>query len=107
MAQARKEHQRNFGYFSLRSGTYFLIAGLHAALFYGLITTLSHTRGLATPPNFQNTVLDPVPPKPVPPVPGTERQCKAAEALDSMKVRLNWHEPALGIIGRQPRMVSR
>src|SRR6202035_867392 len=48
---------RNFGYFSLRSATLFLIAGLHAALFYGLITTLQHTRGLATPPNLQNTVV--------------------------------------------------
>jgi hypothetical protein len=38
---------RNFGYFSLRSGTLFLIVGLHAAVFCGLITTLSHTRGLA------------------------------------------------------------
>ena len=27
---------RNFGYFSLRPGTLFLIAGLHAAVFYGL-----------------------------------------------------------------------
>jgi hypothetical protein len=31
---------RDFGYFSLRSGTLFLILGLHAALFCGLITTL-------------------------------------------------------------------
>jgi periplasmic protein TonB len=54
---------QNFGYFSLRSGTLFLIAGLHAALFYGLITTLSHTRGMATPPDLQHIVLDPVPPK--------------------------------------------
>jgi hypothetical protein len=28
---------RNFGYFSLRPGTLFLIAGLHAAVFYGLM----------------------------------------------------------------------
>jgi hypothetical protein len=48
---------RNFGYVSLRSGTLFLIVGLHAALFSGLITTLSHTRGLATPANSQNHVL--------------------------------------------------
>ena len=38
---------RNFGYFSLRSGTLFLIVGLHAAVFCGLITTFSHTRGWA------------------------------------------------------------
>jgi hypothetical protein len=48
---------RNFGYVSLRSGTLFLIVGLHAALFSGLITTLSHTGGLATPLNSQNHVL--------------------------------------------------
>jgi len=59
---------RNFAYFSLRSGTLFLIAGLHAALFFGLIA-LSHTHGLATPPNLQNTVVDPVPPKILPPQP--------------------------------------
>jgi hypothetical protein len=38
----------NFGYLSLRSGTVFLITGLHAALFFGLITTLSHPGGFAT-----------------------------------------------------------
>jgi hypothetical protein len=37
----------SFGYLSLCSGTLFLILGLHAALFGGLITTLTHTRGLA------------------------------------------------------------
>jgi TonB family protein len=58
---------RNLGYFSLRSGTLFLVAGLHAALFYGLITTLSHTRRLATPPNLQNQVLKPMPPQTLPP----------------------------------------
>ena len=64
---------RNFGYFSLRSGTLFLIAGLHAALFFGLITTLSHTRRLATPENLQHIVVDPVPPKTLPPQPpGTD-----------------------------------
>jgi TonB family protein len=38
------------------------VAGLHAALFYGLITTLSHTHGSAKPPDLQNQVLKPVPP---------------------------------------------
>jgi hypothetical protein len=52
---------RNFGYFSLRSGTLFLILGLHAALFCGLITTLSLTRGLATQPNIPNRELNPGP----------------------------------------------
>jgi hypothetical protein len=45
---------RNFGYVSLRSGTLFLILGLQAALFCGLVTTLSHTSGLATQPNLPN-----------------------------------------------------
>jgi TonB family protein len=58
---------RNLGYFSLRSGTLFLVAGLHAALFYGLITTLSHTRSLTTPPDLQNQVVKPVPPEKLPP----------------------------------------
>jgi hypothetical protein len=63
---------RNFGYFSLRSGTLFLIAGLHAALFYGLITTLSHTRGSAVPPNLQNHEVMPAPREKVPlPNPGS------------------------------------
>jgi TonB family protein len=52
-------NDRDFGYFSLRSGTLFLIAGLHAALFYGLITSLSHMNVLATPPNLQNVVVNP------------------------------------------------
>jgi hypothetical protein len=53
----------NFSYFSLRSGTLFLIVGLYAALFCGLTTTFSHTRGLAAPPNSHNHVLNPVPPE--------------------------------------------
>lgn len=39
---------RNVGYFSLRSGTLFLIVGLHTALFCGLIATMSPARGLAS-----------------------------------------------------------
>ena len=52
---------RNCGYFSLRSGTLFLIVGIHAALLCGVITTLSHARGLATPANLSNQVLNIVP----------------------------------------------
>jgi hypothetical protein len=54
---------RNFGYFSLRSGTLFLILGLLAVLFCGLITTLSHTHGLATPTKLQNHALNQVLPE--------------------------------------------
>jgi TonB family protein len=57
---------RNFSYFSLRSATLFLIAGLHAALFFGLITTLSHTRSHTTPPDLQNSDVRPVPPEKAP-----------------------------------------
>ena len=53
----------NFGYFSLRSGTLFLVVGIHAALLCGLITTLSHSRGLATPTKLQSNVLNSVPPE--------------------------------------------
>jgi hypothetical protein len=53
---------RSFGYFSLRSATLFLIAGLHAALFYGLITSLSHTRGIVPPSILENRALEDVPP---------------------------------------------
>ena len=58
---------RPWGYFSKRSGTLFLVAGLHAALFYGLITTLAHTHRSATPPDLQNQLLRPVPPDRSPP----------------------------------------
>jgi hypothetical protein len=51
---------RNFGYFSLPSATLFLIVGIHAALFCGVITTLSQTPGLATPAKLQGHVLIPV-----------------------------------------------
>jgi TonB family protein len=54
-------NERNFSYFSLRSATLFLIAGLHGALFYGMITTLSHTRASTPPPRLVNQVLKPVP----------------------------------------------
>ncbi len=53
---------RNFGYFSLRSATLFLIAGLHAALFFGLITSLSHTHKAAVPPDLLNRNVPSVPP---------------------------------------------
>jgi hypothetical protein len=49
----------NFGYFSLRPGTLFVIVGLHAALFFGLIATLAHTNGVATPSYLQNHVVTP------------------------------------------------
>jgi TonB family protein len=69
--------ERNFSYFSLRSATLFLIAGLHAALFYGMITTLGNTRGpKPPPPRLVNQVLNPEPrliePLPRLPIEGTK-----------------------------------
>jgi TonB family protein len=58
--------ERNFGYFSLRSATLFLIAGLHGALFYGMITTLSHTRATTPQSDLENHALKEVPPERVP-----------------------------------------
>ena len=64
--------ERNFGYFSLRSATLFLIAGLHAALFFGLITSLSHTHRAAVPPDLVNGNVPSVPPTKVPFVPASD-----------------------------------
>jgi TonB family protein len=64
---------RNFRYFSLRSATLFLIAGLHAALFFGLVATLRHTQSTAAASNLQNQPVAPVArPKETPPVFGSE-----------------------------------
>jgi hypothetical protein len=64
---------RNFGYFSLRSGTLFLIAGLHAALFYGLVTTLAHTRAAPPITDLVNRSVPEVPHKKLPlPQPSAE-----------------------------------
>lgn len=52
---------RNFRYFSLRSATLFLIAGLHAALFIGLVATLSHLRSASAPPDLVNNPVAPIP----------------------------------------------
>ncbi len=61
-------NNRNFSYFSLRSATLFLIAGLHAALFYGMIVTLQNIRGSKPPKDLQYTVVKPEPPVARPPV---------------------------------------
>jgi hypothetical protein len=57
---------RNVGYFSLRSATLFLIAGLYAALFFGLISSLSHTQAPITAPDLQNKEVTSVRPEKVP-----------------------------------------
>lgn len=63
---------RNFGYFSLRSATLFLIAGLHAALFFGLITSLSPTHKAAVPPDLLNRNVPSAPPTKVRFVPASD-----------------------------------
>ena len=77
---------RNFGYFSLRSGTLFLIAGLHAALSYVLLTTLSHTHGLATPPNLENHPVNAVPPEKSPAAGGGNEGLDARRAETGVDV---------------------
>ena len=51
--EASRLCDRDSGYVSLRSGTLFLIVGLHVALFYGLIAPLAPSQGLATLPNYE------------------------------------------------------
>ncbi|HXC11138.1 MAG TPA: energy transducer TonB [Steroidobacteraceae bacterium] len=48
--------QHGAGYFSRRSGTLFIVTSLHALLFYGLITTVTHIHVSATDP-LQNRPL--------------------------------------------------
>jgi TonB family protein len=79
---------RNFGYFSLRSATLFLIAGLHAALFYGLITTVTHTHVLPTPPNLQNRLLKAMPP---------ERLTTSAAGIDIKDWNLDVQKPVVDV----------
>ncbi len=63
--------QHNVGQFSRRSSTLFLVVLLHAALFYGLVTTLSHTHGGVIPTPLQNQLVKtprlPQLPLPLPP----------------------------------------
>jgi TonB family protein len=50
--------QHDLGYFSRRSSTLFLVVSLHAALFYGLVTTLSHIHGNVIADPLQNRLLE-------------------------------------------------
>jgi TonB family protein len=53
--------QHDAGYFSGRSGTLFIVLSLHALLFYGLITTVSHFHVSAVDPLQNRLLKDPVP----------------------------------------------
>jgi TonB family protein len=62
--------QADAGYFSRRSGTLILVVSLHAVLFYGLVTTLSHIHAGANPDPLQNRPIDnPHPRDQLPPLP--------------------------------------
>jgi protein TonB len=64
--------QHRLGHFSSRSSTLFLVVSLHAALFYGLVTTLSHIHGSAIPAPLQNRPLENPRPRELPPLPGPQ-----------------------------------
>jgi TonB family protein len=57
--------QHDAGYFSHRSGTLFIVLSLHALLFYGLITTVTHIHVSAIDP-LQNRPLKAPLPQPLP-----------------------------------------
>jgi TonB family protein len=57
----------DLGYFSRRSSTLILVASLHAVLFYGLVTTLSHVNRGFVPPPLVNRLLDNTTPRELPP----------------------------------------
>jgi TonB family protein len=59
--------QHGGGVFSRRYNTLFLVVALHAALFYGLLTTLSHTQGSVIPAPLQNRPLQNPHPLQLPP----------------------------------------
>jgi TonB family protein len=64
---AHAQHQA--GFLSRRSGTLMLVVSLHAAVFYGLMTTLAHRAGNAVPAPLQNRLLDNPLHEPPPPLP--------------------------------------
>ena len=67
MASALSRHDP--GYFSHRSGTLLIVLSLHALLFYGLITTVSHIHVSAVNPLQNQQLKEPLPerlPIPVP-----------------------------------------
>jgi TonB family protein len=70
--------QPDSGHFSRRSGTLILVVSLHAVLFYGLVTTLSHIHANVNPDPLQNRSVgiphlrDQLPPPPQPSLDHTE-----------------------------------
>jgi len=74
-ALAAAKHGRAYtahdsGYFSRRSGAFFLVVSLHAMLFYGIVTTLSRIHVGAVPDPLQNLPMEnPRPRELLPPPP--------------------------------------
>lgn len=64
--------QHQVGFLSHRSGTLMLVVSLHAAVFYGLMTTLAHRPGTTVPAPLQNRLLDNPLPEPPPPIPNPQ-----------------------------------
>jgi TonB family protein len=58
---------QNFGFISLRSSTFFLVASLHIVLIYGFMTALSHTHKSVVPDPLQNRDLPRSQPDRIPP----------------------------------------
>jgi protein TonB len=58
--------QHGLSNFSSRSTTLFLVVTLHAALFYGVLTTLSHIHSSVVPAPLQNRLLENPHPLPLP-----------------------------------------
>jgi TonB family protein len=73
--------QQDAGYFSRRSGTFILVVSLHAVLFYGLVTTLSHIHASMNPDPLQNRLVDnPRPPELPPQLPPPQLNHTTIEA---------------------------
>ncbi len=99
---------RNFGYFSLRSATLFLIAGLHAALFYGLIASLSHTHRARAPDELQNQPVKSELPKKAPfalSAPERNRVIRVPKANVDPPARLNFANDLTIDVSDRPREV--
>jgi TonB family protein len=73
--------QQDAGYFSRRSGTLILVVSLHAVLFYGVVTTLSHIHASANSGPLQNLPVDvPRPHEPPPQLPPPQLNNSRIEA---------------------------
>jgi TonB family protein len=58
--------QHDFGYFSRRSGTLFLVVSLHALIFYGLVTAVLHPGDKVNTDPLQNQALNQTPSRVLP-----------------------------------------